>query len=240
MNKKTPELILQASTPEELRASLAGLDIDVPARSQGRKPYHAERYSIARLLGALPVQRLSFPLTCTHRDKPDFLLAMADSALGIEHTEAVPENVANAQAMRERGFGPDVYFIPHALPGEPKRTAEELRCEIDADEPDAGWHGDSAEREWAAAMAYYVKAKLPKVMANDFIRYATNWLIVYDNWPLPFINYSNAFSYLAPTLAEMDAFSIFDAIFIHDDSQMCEFREDESIILTLMKSGITL
>jgi hypothetical protein len=221
-----PEIILRADSPTELIDRLAGLDIDVPARSEGRRNHHAERYSIAHLLAALPIEQLSFPLTLTHSDKPDFLLAIPGSEVGIEHTEAVPENIARANFLREKeGLGPDVYFIPHAKPGEPKKTADELRCDIEADKPGSGWCGDSPEREWAAAMAHYVEKKIPKATADGFIQYRVNWLIVYDNWPLPHIDYFKAATYLAPLLAAMGAFSVFDAIFVHDDSHMSEFRD---------------
>ncbi|RIJ70455.1 hypothetical protein D1505_25380 [Escherichia coli] len=220
------EIILRANTPAELKDRLAELDIDVPPRSEGRRNHHAERYCIAHLLATLPVEQLSFPLTLTHSDKPDFLLAMFRADVGIEHTEAVPENIARADFLREKeGLGPDVYFTPHVLPGEPRKTAGELRREIEADESGPGGCGDSPEREWAAAMAHYVKEKMPKATADGFVRYPANWLIVYDNWPLPAINCSKAASYLAPLLAEMGAFSVFDTIFIHDDSHMWEFRE---------------
>ncbi|GAO24348.1 hypothetical protein ALISP_4168 [Alicycliphilus sp. B1] len=231
------EIILRANTPTELRARLAELDIDVPPRSEGRTNHHAERYCIAHLLATLPIERLSFPLTLTHADKPDFVLAMAGSEVGIEHTEAVPENVARADFLRaKQGLGPDVYFTPHAMPGEPRKTAAQLRSEIEADAPGCGWEGDSPEREWAAAMAHYVKEKMPKATADGFVRYPTNWLIVYDNWPLPAINYTRAASYLATILVGLGAFTVFDAIFVHNDSQMCEFR-GAPIIHTLVKPG---
>lgn len=122
-------------------------------------------------------------------------------------------------------MGPDVYFIPHVTPGEPRKTAVELRREIEADAPCGTWGGDSPERECAAAIAHYVKEKLPKASADGFVRCRTNWLIVYDNWPLPAISYAKAATYLAPLLMEMGAFSVFDAIFVQDDSHMSEFRD---------------
>lgn len=231
------EIILRADTPAELKARLAELDIDVPLRSEGRRNHHAERYCIAHVLATLLVEQLSFPLTLTHSDKPDFLLAMPGTDVGIEHTEAVPENIARADFLREKeGLGPDVYFTPHVLPGEPRKTADELRREIEADESGSGWCGDSPEREWAAAMAHHVKEKMPKATADGFVRYPANWLIVYDNWPLPAIDYSKAATYLAPLLAEMGAFSVFDTIFVHDDSHMCEFG-GTPIIHALVKPG---
>jgi hypothetical protein len=233
-----PEIILRVDTPAELRTRLAGLDIGVPTRSEGRRNYHAERYCIAHLLATLPIEQLSFPLTLTHSDKPDFLLAMPGVEVGIEHTEAVPENIARADALRGReGLGPDVYFTPHASPGEARKTAAELRCEIEADEPGSGWCGDSPEREWAAAIVHHVKEKMSKAAAEGFVRHPTNWLIVYDNWPLPAINYTKSALYLKPLLVDMGAFSVFDTIFVHDDSHMCEFS-GTPIIHALVKPGI--
>ncbi|OZB53379.1 MAG: hypothetical protein B7X38_03630 [Stenotrophomonas sp. 14-69-23] len=85
-------------------------------------------------------------------------------------------------------------------------------------------------------MAHYVKEKIPKALADGFVQYPANWLIVYDNWPLPAIDYSKAAKYLASLLAEMDAFSVFDAIFVHDDSHMCEFRH-APVVYSLIKPG---
>jgi hypothetical protein len=205
------------------------MDIDVPDRTEGRRNHHAERYCIAHLLATLPSTRFSFPLTLTHGDKPDLVLAMPQGEIGIEHTEAVPENVARAQFLRDKGAGPDVYFTPHATPGEPRKTADELRREIESDEPGDGWVGDSAEHEWAAAILHYVKNKLPKAMADGFLRYPENWLIVYDNWPLPHLNTSKAASILNPLLKELGEFDVFDSIFVLDGSSVCEFRESPTI-----------
>jgi len=82
-----PKIILQSNTPSELKARLAELDIAVPPRSEGRRNHHAERYCIAHLLATLPINRLSFPLTLTHTDRPDFVLDMPGGNVGIEHTK---------------------------------------------------------------------------------------------------------------------------------------------------------
>jgi hypothetical protein len=233
-------MMFTANNPAELAAELAALDIDVPPRSEGRQSHHVERYCIAHLLATLPAERISFPLTLAHRDKPDFLLTMSGIAIGIEHTEAVPTSVARSQAMREQGLGADVYFTPHAKPGEQRKTAKEIRDEIEADVPGEGWVGDAPEREWAEAIAHYVRDKLPKAMDVGFERYAFNWLIVYDNWPLPAVKYSVAASYLAPLLVDMSAFSVFDAIFIHDESFMCQLSEKGEVVRGLIRPALSL
>lgn len=86
-------------------------------------------------------------------------------------------------------------------------------------------------------MAHYVKEKMPKAMAEGFARHQANWLIVYDNWPLPAIDYTKAASQLMPLLTDMGAFSVFDAIFVHDDSRMCEFG-GTPIVRALVKPSI--
>lgn len=215
------KVIIQACTSVELMAKLSGLDVRVPQRSEGRRKNQTELYSIVHLLNALPPYQFSFPMTLTHSDKPDFLLAMGGHTIGIEQTEAVPENVARAQVLREMGLGPDVYFTPHVKPGEPRQTANELRRRIEADEPGDGWCGDFPQIEWAAAILHCVKRKIPKATNKGFVRYFRNWLVIYDNWPLPAVDYVKAITYLEPKLARIRAFSTFDTIFVHDDSRLC-------------------
>ncbi|TFL15074.1 hypothetical protein CSC67_07035 [Pusillimonas caeni] len=227
-------VILQADTPTDLIVKLVQLDISVPARAEGRTNHHTERYCLAHLMATLPEARLAFPLTLTHSDKPDFLLNMPTGMVGIEHTEAVSENVARAEFFREKGLGPDVYFPLRARPGEPRKTAVQLRSEIKTDAPGPGWVGDAPQREWAAAMAHSIKGKMSKVMAGGFRRYPANWLLVYDNWRVPPFDYADAVPYLVSCLKELDVSRVFDAIFIHDDSQMCEFSETP-IVHTLVK-----
>jgi hypothetical protein len=136
--------ILSAGSFGEFQRKLAQLDISVPRRSEGRKTHHAERYGIAHLLATLPQTRLSFPLVLVHGDRPDFVLEMRSGNIGIEHSEAVPENEARAQIIREREHSPETHFLSHAAPDEPRKTAAQLRQEFLADHPGSGWTGDSA------------------------------------------------------------------------------------------------
>lgn len=215
--------LLTADTIDELREAILELDLDVPRRSEGRSKQLTERYCIAQLLLTLPSSRLSFPLLLEHSDKPDFLLAMPSGNVGIEHTEAVAENVARAQFLREKGLGPDMHFIPHTLPGESRKTAAELRDEIEADEPGYGWEGDAPEREWAEAMAHFAKIKMGKASAADFRRYSNNTLVIYDNWSVPSPDPVKAFAMLAPLLTTADIFEVFDTVYVLNESTLFEF-----------------
>ncbi len=174
--------LLRVDTRADLQAALKSLDSSVPKRSEGRRAEHTERFCIAHLLATLPHAYISFPLVVLHEDKPDFVLSMPSCSIGIEHTEAVAENVARAQFLREKGHGPDAYFAPHAVPGEARKTMTELLEEIERDEAGDGWVGDSGEL-WSKAMAHYAERKIAK--AASFRRYEKNWLLIYDNLFLP-------------------------------------------------------
>jgi hypothetical protein len=225
------EVLLCADSMQELRVSLAQIDINVPERSEGRRNSHVERYCIAHLLASLPGKNFSFPLTLTHTDRPDFVLSMPGVDWGIEHTEAIPENVARAEHLRGKGLGPDVYFTPHAIPGESRKTVAELRAQTENDDAGDGWEGDSAEQEWAAAMAHHIKEKKIKASAEGFTLHDCNWLLIYDNWPLPGVDILKAASLLNQLLEELDAFNVFDKIYVLNDSRLCEFGVGKCVVI---------
>lgn len=215
---------MQVSTPEDLFRELAKLGISVPLRSQGRTKEDTERYSLAYLISSIPASRLPFPLSVTHGDRPDFVLSGPYLSIGVEHTEAVPQNVAQSDVIRESGVGPDVYFTPHATPGEPVKKGRMLRQEIERDEAGDGWVGDSPEREWAEAMLHFAIEKARKAMAPGFARHEKNWLLVYDNWPLPAVKHAVAAEYFGELLHFSNVFEAFDSIFVLDSVHLCEFR----------------
>jgi len=228
-----------AKNKYEMPDLIRSVNMEVPLRTEGRKKDHTERYSMARLLATLPAERMHFPLQLGHSDRPDFVLSMAGNLIGIEHTEVVPENIAHADFLREKGHGPETYFTPRAIPGESKKTHHKLRDEITADIPGFGWCGESAEREWAAAMLHSIQAKMIKVQADGFTRHKKNWLLMYDNWPGPALNLPKAVSFLEPLLAVEKAFSVFDTIFIMDDHELCEIKICTSFIISPLRRELT-
>ncbi|MBK1675039.1 hypothetical protein CKO35_17530 [Ectothiorhodospira shaposhnikovii] len=144
----------------ELESVLKSIDISVPRRSEGRTKEHTERYAIAHLLSVLLGRtQLSYPLELVRRERPDFLLKVSGREIGIEHTEAVPQNEAHKAVLRDRVDGPEVYFISRHQPGEPSKRAKHLIEEIKANHAGSGWEGDSVEREWSEAMLHFVYAR---------------------------------------------------------------------------------
>ena len=230
--------MLHAKTEKELNAKLAALDLSVLRRSKGRKKRQVERSHAAHLLSTLPSQRLSFPLTLEHRDRPDFLLTMGKCSIGIEHTEAVPQNEAHASVLRDKlPCTHDVYFISRVVPGEQKKPSKQLIEEICGDKPGPPWEGDSVEREWAEAMAYFAVNKLNKAKAQGFQKFERNWLLIYDNWPLPMVDVSKASKTLSKLDSMRDVMTEFDSIFVMNDIKLWELSQRKNFVYDIIDPG---
>lgn len=209
--------MLTANNKTELKNMLKSKDISLPRRSEGRNKEHVERYAIAHLLSALMGKdQLSYPLELIQRDRPDFILKINGVQIGIEHTEAVPQNEAHKTVLRvrDKGEGPEVYSISRHQPGELRKTAKELVEEIKADPSGPCWVGDSVEKEWSAAMLYFVKGKIEKLAKEGFEKFEQNWLLIYDNWSLPAPDREKAANFLLPKIRECNSFANFDSVYI--------------------------
>jgi hypothetical protein len=218
------ELIAATDSASFARA-LAAVDTNVPLRSEGRTKQQTERYACVHLLATLAPTSWTYPLALSHGDRPDFLLSDAQRHIGIEHAEVVPQNEAHGSVLREQGLGPEVYFIQPALPAERRKRASRLRREILADAAGGAWIGDSAERQWADAMAHFIRKKAAVAQLPGFQRFESNWLLLYDNWPLPTIKAALAAQKLSDTPALAEGLVTFDRIFILDEQTLWEFAQ---------------
>ncbi len=191
--------IAPARNPEALFKTLRGVDLSVPGRTEGRKTYHAETWTICRLLSTLAAaNRFTFPISVTHRDRPDFLIQDASAKIGVEVTEAIPEQYAAYCALAERDF-----------PGVLRELAHFRLLSS------AGWEGDDPEREWALFIRSAVDTKLTKLARTDFMKFDQNWLSIYDNLPMPNINLAEAIGLLRPLLEDRwSGTSFFDTLLV--------------------------
>ncbi|MBI5874321.1 MAG: hypothetical protein HZB81_00465 [Deltaproteobacteria bacterium] len=231
------EIMLSANNESELLKAIREIDVQVPLRSEGRTKEHTERYAIAHLLSALLKENsITYPVTLVHRDKPDFLLSMSRTNIGIEHTEAVPQNEAHKSFLREKGRCPDVYFTPHHKPDESIKKANQLIKEINANEAGAGWVGDSVKRKWADAINHFALEKKNKIAKDGFVRYDENWLLIYDGWPLPAMDIEKAAGILLPTLLNDGAFEAFNRIFVLSNSSKMSGKH----FVEFSSAGVTL
>ena len=143
--------------------------------------------------------------------------------IGIEHTEAVPQNEAHKTVLRENEGGSEVYFISHHKPGETKKTAKHLKKEIEENRAGSGWAGDSVEREWSEAMFHFINTKIDTLMKEGFERFDKDWLLIYDNWSLPALDHENAVPFLLKLSTDNGCFEKFDHIYIITGDLLCEF-----------------
>lgn len=89
--------MIEATSATELLKRLTALDISVPLRTEGRTKDHGERAWICRFLATFAeTGLLDFPLCVDHIDRPDIVLHLPSSSIGLEITEAVPKNWAHA------------------------------------------------------------------------------------------------------------------------------------------------
>jgi len=211
---KTFNLEAVASSAD-LRALLAGLDISVAGRTQGRMTEDTERWTISRLLATLNQQgRLHFPLKITHGDKPDFDLVQGNSSTGIEITEAISQCYSACLALADRIKPDAVIDMSRFRPDSPRKTTQQLREIIAASSlTGPGWAGNSAEEDWATFIAGDICGKHAKLVG--YRQFPVNWLAIYDNLPLSNVNLANAIANLAPKIAPLwSQKPCFDAVFI--------------------------
>ncbi len=230
---------LVANNESELDSVLRSIDISVPRRSEGRTKKHTERYAIAHMLSSLlDKNRFLYPIKLIHRERPDFLLETNGILIGIEHTEAVPQNEAHKTVLRDKVDGPEVYFISRHQPGEPEKPAKKLIEEIQANHSDSGWTSDSVEREWVEAMLHTVKSKIEILAKDGFEKFDQNWLLIYDNWSLPALDQKKAGQLLLLKLKGSNSFDNFDSVYIITGNLVFEFSStgvDEHEINDLWK-----
>lgn len=213
---------------------LNNIDITVPERSKGRKTEHTEIWSIVRyLLMCHSNDKLDYPLSLIHQDRPDFLLKINESDFGIECTEAIPEQMAWAQELWEKSF-PNSYFEPDLFKwGSRRRNKKEIMEILKKTEQGlhgSGWIGNSVETEWSKWMLQSVNFKTKKLNKVGFQKYSHNQILMYDNLPQSDNDLSIAsskFSILLKKYWDNQNLILFDKIFIESHDIIVEFDRNQ-------------
>jgi hypothetical protein len=219
-------LSITANSKKELLTILASLDVTVSDRAS-RVTKEVEKRAICYFLStAVSIDFLEFPISVQHSDRPDFVLKMGGKKIGIEHTEAISEDEAYYSALREKGYGPEVYSLRRLQPGQKPTSRKEAINEIESDLNGDVWEGDQPEYEWANAMAHFVNVKTKKLAQEGFNKYSENWLLIYDNWPVPKVDRDKSIKYLRNIL--MKKSSPFDFVFILNDHFFCSISSSKS------------
>jgi hypothetical protein len=189
----------------ELLTFLRGVDLSVPGRIYGRTTDQTETWVIARLLSTLASSnQIAFPLTVTHRDRPDTLIQFGSQRIGLEITEAISEQYAAYCAIAEREF-PNAFIEPgHFRWHSPNYSTEEMPALLRQSQMTSeGWAGNRPEQEWALFINSAVNGILAKLANSGFEKFDQNWLSIYDNLPLPNVNLGNAIELLKSHLQKL-------------------------------------
>ena len=190
---------ISARSGPELLSILRSIDIEVPPRTEGRTTGDCERWSMCRLLATLAKNNLiRYPFQLCHRDKPDFKIQTGKEIIGVEVTEAIPQDYAAASALSEREGPEAIIDMSQFKWGMQCKTTQEIREIISQDKlTGPGWEGDSPELEWAQAIWDITQNKLQKLGSPDFEKFLTNWLLIYDNLTLAMPELQMSLKYLS-------------------------------------------
>lgn len=225
--------LLRADSNEDFRRKLDRIDISVPRRGCGRTKDHTELFSMVKLLGSQYVARffLTYPVAVRWQEKPDFVLEMSGRDIGIEQTEAVYENQAEKDTLRnsESRFQVTYRFAEIHSPEDLKKTRAELIEELQIDPHNKhaeGWSGYELEISWAIKVRDIINKKLKK--RKDYALCSTHWLLIHDNLEPPCLRSDTALSYLKAELAnhgEHDDQDGFDHIWILTGRNVCHLSK---------------
>lgn len=217
-------LSFDARCVSELLHRLCTIDIAVPLRTEGRTTEDCERWSICRFLSTYAeTNLLGYPLKVEKRERPDFLLSLPSTQVGIEITEAVPPGWAWTAARGEKQNYDNAVFLQRFTPGEPKRSRAEIDAIASGSSRGDGWAGDAPEREWADAMLHFAHDKAAKFAKPGYEHFENNWLLIYDHWPLPAVDDPKAASYLAQRISRLETRLPFDRIFVECEHSIWQF-----------------
>ncbi len=219
-----------ASCPKELLSKLREIDISVPPRGKGRdQREHCEPWCISRFLATFANSDLFvYPIRLQHyreRKSPDFLLTSDGTGIGIEVTEAVPENAASVDAKAEEMGRNQPKLIWRHRPNEEHwgvEKAKEPAC--GKTEFSVGWEDKEPEHDWAEAMLDSCLKKQATYAKATFTKFDLTWLLIYDNWPLPNADKKLAARLFVDRASRLAEPLPFRRIFVEDDKAIWQFH----------------
>lgn len=221
-------------TSDHLLQLLAGTDITVPPRALGRTKEHTQRWAISRLLATLAdTASLRFPLELTTGERPDFVLVRAGDQAGIEATEAIHMDHARIDALRNMKGDTEPRLYQRIRAGEPPKSLAEVQAIARGEVDSPGWDGDSVEQDWAEAMRLVIRRKVERFEQAGFRKFPENWLLIYDNWELPFLDRDEAAQKLSTHLSVNSEATPFNRVFIETGNLIFEFQTASCMRLPL-------
>jgi hypothetical protein len=203
---------------EELHEHLLAIPADVPPRGHGRTTEHVERYVIRDVLWTVAntTTLLGYPLSVEKGERPDFDLRAGGVSIGVEITEAIPPNLAQASEIQTKCYPNAALDASLFQWGVPRMATEQIHATLKGEGAHGpGWGFGSEKEEWASLVAEAVRFKTEKLNEATYRRQEQNWLAVYDNTPQPALDLGRATWNLTERLAAMRQEGLrFDRVFI--------------------------
>lgn len=163
---------IEFQNESELLSKLSNIDCSVPARTQGRKSGHRERYCLKIYLIQLSQGKfLKFPLRIIKEEAPDFFISGYDgTTTALEVTDASTEDYQ--QAMAELAKSP----IGTLLESDTNKLVKPGEKLIGN-----GWKGNSVEIEWVDIILGAIREKTKSLNKPHFKTASRYELLIYDN-----------------------------------------------------------
>ncbi len=163
---------IEFQNESELLSKLSNIDCSVPARTQGRKSSHRERYCLKIYLMQLSQDKfLRFPLKIRKEEAPDFIILGYDgTTTALEVTDASTEDYQQATTELEKS---PIGTILESGTNKLVKPGENLVGN--------GWKGNSVEKEWVDIILSAVREKTKSLNKPHFKTTSKYELLIYDN-----------------------------------------------------------
>lgn len=170
---------------------------------------------------------LEYPVELQKMERPDFSLDLGARKVGIEITEAIPQDLAKASALKDKYSSTGIMDYSFFRWDSPPKSEEEMRDIIFAGQlTGPGWEGDSPEIELSKAVREIAHSKTKKLTSNGFDRFDEDWLVIYNNLHSP-NDICDSFPYILAALEDYWSPKSFTKVFIQDDQSLSVFSRND-------------
>ncbi|MXY91211.1 MAG: hypothetical protein F4Y89_11835 [Gammaproteobacteria bacterium] len=232
---------IDARSPKELKRKLRERDVSVPLRGMGQTKEHRETWAACRLLETLADScLLRYPLRVEHTDRPDLIVTLPDSQIGIELVEAIATDQArftekiNRKYANSESSGIEIIATPRFRQSDPQLTKPEMKALVSRTVSSKALNespimGDAFERDWLEGMIHCIDDKTDKFRKCGFTKKPTNWLQIYDNWR-PHPHEHIVIKMLERELSDSGWKNPFDKVFVLGSRSIWEFGKDCQVV----------
>ena len=215
-----------ATSLSELRDNLRASDVRVPVRTKRRTGALNEReiWVACRFLATAGDKRLlEFPLRVEPGDRPDLVVTMPSGRIGVEITEAVPNDGRRVAEYSEDMGLDNFHIVPPYCVDDPPRSRADIEMIAKGEGPIRPWMGDSIECNWDEAIRHHIAKKVETFTKPGFAKYPRNWLLVHDNWSPPIEDEQMAMERLDQHIFHRGAKNPFSNVFVLLSGSLLEF-----------------